>query len=396
MVDFTLTEEQEALKELARDFVERFVKPTAQERERIPDPRERFPWDLVEEGSRLGLRTLAAPRQYGGGGADCRSLCIVGEELAVGDLGVAVIFDQTWKFTRNLIHLTDEDQKQRFLVPFVQDHRYLLASALTEPSGGTDKFLPHNTPEANIQTTAVRDGDEYVINGVKHFISTGSEAKLYIVNTSNHRTKVIKQSMTALLVPAGTPGFRIGRIHNKIGQRLMNNAELIFENCRVPVANRLGPEGEYFKYRYLVVRESNAEAAATTIGVARAAYEASLSWARQRIQGGKPIIEHQLVGAMLADMLTKITVSRMIIWRAAMEVHHEPYDPKLPWMAKMFASEAAFEVCRMAMEIHGGYGIMDDLPIEKYLRDASTFLHSDGTNQLERLRIQNALIDEGR
>jgi alkylation response protein AidB-like acyl-CoA dehydrogenase len=185
-------------------------------------------------------------------------------------------------------------------------------------------------------------------------------------------------------------------VHDKIGQRMVNNSELILTDCRIPLENRLGEEGYFWKAIGTdTVGRSNTEAAACMLGVARAAYEDALHWSAIRVQGGKPIIRHQIIGSMLADMAMQLEAARSLIWRAAWAVGNtDPIDIRLPKMAKIFTSEAAFRICRMAMEIHGGYGIMTELPLEKYLRDASTFLHSDGTNQIMRLQILRVLQEK--
>ncbi|MFQ5880238.1 MAG: acyl-CoA dehydrogenase family protein, partial [Dehalococcoidia bacterium] len=336
--------------------------------------------------------------EYGGAGADCLTLCIAGEELAVGDLGLAVIFDQTWKFTHILTESASEEQRNRYLPRFMEDDTFLLALGMTEEIGGSDHLLPYNEPGAGARTSAVRarraGRDGGVINGRKIYIGNGGAAKLHTILARTDPTKGGLEGLTAFLVELGTPGFTVGRIEDKLGNRLEQNAELIFEDCWVPAENLLGGESQAWGSvggpRWFA--RSNAEAGATVLGVGRAALEDALAYAKQRVQGGKPIIGHQAIKLMLADMLIQIRAARALIWQAAWMVDHpEHLDPTMGQTAKIFAAEAAVQVSKMGIEIFGGAGIMRDSAAEKHLRDAVVFLHSDGANQILRLRIGNAL-----
>jgi acyl-CoA dehydrogenase len=386
-MDFELTENQRALQQLAHDFAEKEIRPIAHERDKIADPHERFPWEAVEKGSHLGLRTLALPEENGGAGADVLTLCLVGEELAWGDLGVAVTFDQTWKITHLLERLTNEEQRSRFLPDFLEDHRFHLAVGMTEPNAGSDNIIPYDSPDAGVRTTAVRDGDDWMVNGMKHYISNGGLAKLYFLALRTDTTKGVTEGLTYFIGTPDMEGFSIGRIHDKMGQRLSQNAELIFDNCRIPEANRVTELGGAMRERRKFVRGSNIEAAATVLGTARAAYEAALEYARNRVQGGKPIIEHQGVGFMLSDCFIEYEASRRLLHYAAWTTSQEDrYDPKMGFMTKTFVSEAAYRIATRALEVWGGMGYMTEAPMEKYLRDVTSFLHSDGTNQAMRVR----------
>ena len=417
MFGFTLTEEQLALRSLAREFVKKEIQPTIKEREAIVDPKERMPWDIVEKLSKLGIRTLHLKTEYGGGGADCLTMCMMGEEIAVGDLGIAVICDQTWKLSGFFNEAMNDEQRARFLPDFVNDHRFLLAVATTEPD--TDKGYryaePTNVMGTGSRTNAKRDGNGgWLINGTKHYISTGSDAKLYFLAARTDPTKGGPlQGVTYFIVPRPIEGFTIGRIEDKIGQRLINNAELVFQNCRIPDENILIGEGCAAEARRSFLQASNVEAGATALGAGRAAYEAALEWAKTRVQGCKPIIQHEAMGMMIADMALNLEAARNMLWKAAWSVDHPAemqqylvdykcFDPAfdikiqnpLTSLAKVFASEAAVKVAIQAMEIFGGYGIMRDGPVEKCVRDALTFLHSDGTNQVHRLRAAQLIGGE--
>jgi alkylation response protein AidB-like acyl-CoA dehydrogenase len=394
-MDFQLSEPQLAIREMVREFVRRDVIPVARERDRIPDPGEAYPWDLVRKASRLGLRTLGLPESLGGRGGDFLTLLIVCEEMAYGDLGLAESFDTTLSWSQVMSKLMTEEQQARFIPPFLEDDTFMLAQGLTEPDAGSDNLLPNEDPRAGVSTTARREGDEWVINGRKHFIANGEIAKLVFLTTRTDSARIIMEGSTLFAVPAGAPGFTTGRVHDKMGQRLANNAELIFEDCRVPDANRIGEVNGGLRSLGRVSFANVLKTAGTALGVARAAYDAALRYARERVQGSRPIIEHQAVGSMLADMLMKIEASRSLIWRLGWAVDHQlDFDPNLPRLAKVFSCEMAVEVSIKALEIFGGAGIMKDSPIEKIHRDAVTLLHSGGTHQMLRLKVARALAGE--
>ncbi|MFQ5879287.1 MAG: acyl-CoA dehydrogenase family protein, partial [Dehalococcoidia bacterium] len=319
IVEFRLTEEQEMLRKTLDQFVEKEVKPDCRRREKIEDPAERIPWDWITALSKMGIRTLAVPEEYGGGGAGCLTLCIAGEELAVGDLGLSVIFDQTWKFTYFITAAANQEQRNRYLPRFMEDDTFLLAMGQTEETGGSDHSLPYNEPGAGLRTTAVparRNGhDGWLINGRKIYISNGGIAKLHVIRARTDPTTGGIVGTTAFFVELDTPGFTVGRVEDKIGQRLVQNGELIFEDCWVPAENLLGELHRGWELALRYSRgTSNTEAAATVLGVARAAFEDALAYAKQRVQGGKPIIGHQAIKLMLADMLTQIRAARALIW----------------------------------------------------------------------------------
>ncbi len=362
----------------------------------MTDLAARFPWDLMESASRLGLRTLRVPRELGGAGANTLTLCVLGEELAAGDLGVAVTLDQTWKISHLLYHMASPAQQGRFLRDFVADHRFHLAIAMTEPGSGSDRYAYFDAPDSQLKTVARREKGGWTLNGMKQFISNAGIAKLYVIYANTDPARGLWHGSTMFLIPAGTPGFRIGRIHEKVGQRMAQNAELIFENCWVSDEHVLGEAHRAFEARGAFTRGSHTEAGATALGVGRAAYEAAVEWANMRVQGGRRIIEHQAVGMTLAEMATQIEAARALVWRAAWAAdHQEPYDPKLAAMAKVFASEVAHRVTVMAQELFGGMGIMAEAPVEKLVRDALTFLHSDGTNMIHRVRMGRQLDGKG-
>lgn len=394
LVSYQLTEEQLLLRDAVRAFIDKEVRPQALARERIADPAERVPWQWIEGLSRMGVRTMPVPEQFGGAGADVLTTCVIGEELAAGDLGLAVIFDQTWKFIPLITTACSERQRERYLPPFLADDRYLLALGLHEDGAGSDHFLPYNVAPHGGKATAAQQADgSWLLNGAKTYISNGGLAKLQVVVARTEPGTGGVEGQSAFFIEEGTPGFSVGRIENKVGQVSSQNAELILHDCRLPAGNLLGELHRGMRTLGRATRgRGMPQAAATCLGVARAAYEAALSHARSHVQGGTPIINHDIIALMLADMDLKIETARQLTWRAAWAVQNaERGDQRLAEMSKQYASEIAVQVCVSAMEVFGGAGIMLEQPAQKYVRDALTFLHSEGTNQIMRMRQANRL-----
>ena len=391
-MDFTLNEEQVRWRGVARKFVDEVIKPDVLRRDRLPTAAERIPWDWIRQADALGLRTLGIPKSYGGAGADILTMSIVGEELGVGDLGFAVIMDQCWKFAHLFTEAMTAEQQKRFIPMFVDDPVAVTALGFTEPGVGSDHQGYYDEPEIDFRTTAVSDGDSFVLNGTKRYVSNGCMAKIYFVAARLDPHKKLSESGAIFVVTPDMPGFRAGFFHEKSSQRLATNGTFHFENCRVPAANLLVGEGMLGELRSKYMPGSKAEAAATVLGVGRAAYEYAFAYAKGRVQGGKPIVEHQAVALMLGQMAMKLDAARQQIWRAAwLADAKDPQARVVGLFAKVMASEVAFECCKLAGEILGGASIMFEHPIEKYLRDATSFMHSDGTNQLCLLRAVRAL-----
>jgi len=391
-MDFQLTDEQLRWRDIARDFVEQVIRPDVLRRDRLPTAAERIPWDWIRAADELGLRTLGVSREFGGAEVDIMTMCIVGEELGVGDLGFAVIMDQCWKTAHLFKDAMTEEQQQRFIPPFVADPEATTAIGITEEDVGSDHQGYHDTPEIALHMSAERDGDDYVLNGTKRYISNGSMAKLYFIVARTDMTKNLSEGGAVFVIPHDTPGCRVGFFHEKSSQRLATNGTFHLENCRVPASNLLVGEGMLSELRSKYLPGSKAEAAATVLGVGRAAYEYALEYAKNRVQGGKPIIEHQAVALMLGRMAMLLDASRLQIWKAAWLADRHHSDARVHGLlAKVNASEVAFEVCRLSAEVLGGASIMYEHPVEKYMRDAASFLHSDGTNQICLLRAMRAI-----
>ena len=292
-MDFSLTENQNVWREIAREFAEKFIKPDVLRRDRLPTARERIPWDWIREADKAGIRTLGIPKKYGGGEADILTLCLVGEELAVGDLGFAVIMDQCWKMAHLFSEAMTEGQQKRFIPPFVEDPEATTAIGITEHNAGSDHQGYYDEPDIELRTTAKLEGDHYILNGKKRYISNGSMAKLYFIVARTDMSKTLFDGGAVFIIPHDTTGFSADTFHEKSSQRLATNGILHMENCRIPKENILIGEGMLGQLRSRYMPGSKAEAAATALGVGRAAYEYAFDYAKERKQGGKKIIELQ-------------------------------------------------------------------------------------------------------
>ena len=394
MVDFALSEEQVALQKLARDFVANEAKPLIRELDSGHKPDDCVSMDLIRRCSELGFRTLAVPEKYGGGGVeDTVTVVIVCEELAVGDvsLGSLPINGRKLYHMLNSPKVTTEDVRDKWLRAFCEDSTFLVAVGMTEPDSGGDNILPYNAPGAGMRTTGVKDGDHFVINGVKHFIAHGGIAKLYYVFVRTDLTKGILEGCSCFLIPGDHPGMKIGRVHDKLGFRLLRNTEVIFENCRVPKEWMLGPEGTGIAAIRAQLASDGILNAARCIGVARAAFEEIVEFCKNRVQGGKPIIEHQAIACELADMYASLQAMRSLVWNVAWSVDHAAPDPKRVPAVMSFCTDHAFEIAHKAAELAGGMGVMKEAPFEKLLRDAFSIKHLDGGNYIKRIKVAAGL-----
>jgi len=400
MFSLFLTPEQKAIREMVREFTHNEIAPIANQQDRLEDFDERFPWEVMDKASGLGLRTLVLSEKNGGAGADALTACIVTEELAVGDVGVSATLGQTAALARLWFdRVMSPEQRERFLPPFLSDPRYHLATAGHEPD--TDLgwcYHRQPDPQAGYKTTAVRQRNgDWIINGVKNFITSAPIAKLIAVHARAKSGDGEVLGTTSFLVPHDTAGLTI-REHDKVGRRLGSNGELVFQDCRVPAANVLGEVGKS-QFASAPMGRRMPRFQAMNLGIGRAAYEAALDFAKMRVQGGRPIVEHQAVGMTLANMAIKLEAARSLIWQAAWAAdHREAYadgslpDLPLQGIAKVFVSEAVQQVVLEAAQIFGGMGVMRELPMQKYVRDALIFLHSEHSNDVARLRIAELLV----
>ena len=377
--------------DVAREFAQNVVAPVAAALDKHVNPEDCFSWDLVEQGSRRGLRTLTLLPEYGGGGADCVTTAKVVEEIARADMGVSVVFAQTLKLIQSLQGAANEDQRRRWLPKLRDDHRALMAIGMTEPTNASNYIIPYGP--ASFVTRATRKGMGWVINGKKRFISNGNRARVYLLFAQTDPDVGLNQGSTCFIIERGTAGFTTGHVEDKMGERLANNAELIFNDCFVPDEDVLGEVDRGFEVISQFFPASNAYAAASVLGPAVAAYERSLAWTSERVQGGRKIIEHDIIAAQLAEMHMNLDAARAYIHHAAWKADHREtgWDPTLGALPKVFASEVAWKVVTKALEIHGAWGYMRDLGFEKLVRDAACFIHSDGVNRTLLLKAAQSI-----
>ncbi|HEX9057753.1 MAG TPA: acyl-CoA dehydrogenase family protein [Ktedonobacterales bacterium] len=379
MIDFTLTDEQQEMRDLAHSFAEREIRPVAADL----DEREEFPWDLVKKAGELGLTSFAFPERLGGLGiTDELTNCIISEELAWGCAGVATVLGGTHLASIPILLAGTPEQQDRLLKPVVQRNG-LAALALTEAGAGSDV--------AAMTTTARREGDAYVLSGAKRFISNGGIADLYVVFAVTDRAQG-HRGISAFIVPGDTPGIAAGRKEKKLGIRCSHTGEVLFDDVRVPAANRLGDEGSGFKLAMRTLDRSRPMVAAFAVGIARAAYEYARDYARERVQFGKPIAANQAIQFMLADMATELQAARLMTWWAAKQTeagHLYIYESS---MAKNFASDVAMKVTTDAVQIFGGYGYIREFPVEKLFRDAKITQIYEGTNQIQKIVVAQQIL----
>jgi len=388
---FVLNEDQRAILETVTRFAREEVAPRAASLDANKNPLDCFSWEIVEKAHELGIRTMTLEEQWGGLGVDSLTTAMVVEELAKADLGVSVIMAQTFKVAQIMQRALTVEQRQRVLPGFANDPRGLLAIGNTEPGNASDRYLSIPVPFA---TSAERTDGGWIVNGLKQFISNGNRASYYLVSVQTDRRKTMADGATCFLLERGRPGFTIGRVHDKMGERLANNAELVFQDCFVPDENVIGEVGKFGAVYARFLPASNSYAGASVLGVAVALYEKAVEWAKTRVQGGKPIIGHDGIRAQLAEMRMLIDASRSYIHRAAWLADHreQGWDATLGTLPKAMASQAAWKIATWCMEIHGGHGYMKEAGVEKLVRDAAAFLHSDGVNRTLFLKAANDMF----
>lgn len=377
---FRLSDEQEALRKWAHGFAEKEIRPVAAEY----DEKEEFPMEVLKKAAKVGLTSYAAPEEYGGGGlTSVMAACLIGEELFWRCAGIATSLSAVGLAGLPIYYMGNEEQKRKWISYLCDpDHPRLGAMALTEPNAGSDVKA--------IQTKAVRDGDHWVINGRKCFITNGGIADLYVVFAKTDPAAGF-QGVSAFIVPGDTPGLSGGKKERKMGIRASHTGDVILEDVRVPLDHLLGEENMAYFGALKMLEYSRPAVAAAAVGVARAAYEYALDYAKQRVQFGRPIIKNQAISFMLADMKTKIDAARLLTWRAAELADLGESCVVEGSMAKAFAAEVAMEVTTNAVQILGGYGYMRDHPVEKWMRDAKILSIYEGTTQIQKRTIAAGL-----
>jgi len=371
-------EEHVLLRDALREFAANRLTPFAAQWDRD----HTFPKQALQELARLGAFGIAVPEQYGGAGMDYTAVAVALEEIAAGDGGVSTVISvNNCPVCAILLNFANEAQKREFLVPLARGEK-LGAFCLTEPHVGSNAVA--------LKTRAVLEGDYYVLNGVKQFITSGKNADLAIVIVVTEKDAG-KRGMSAFIVPTATPGYVVARLEEKTGQHSSDTAQIVFENCRVPVANRIGEPGDGYRIALSSLEGGRIGIAAQSVGMARAAFEAALAYAKQRESFGQPIFDHQAVNFRLADMATQIEAARQLLLHAASLRDAGEPCLKQAAMAKLFASEMAERVCSDAIQVFGGYGYVTDFPVERIWRDVRVCQIYEGTSDIQRILIGRAL-----
>ncbi|WP_293910067.1 acyl-CoA dehydrogenase family protein [Deinococcus sp.] len=378
MIDFSLTDEQRQLQQLAREFTRREIIPIAAEYDR----REELPWQVVEKAFEVGLLNLSIPEHAGGLGLGMLDEAIIGEELAYGCMGIYTVLMASELGIVPILVGGSEEQQRRFLTPLTEKPG-LAAFALSEPDNGSDA--------AAMKTTAVLDGDEWVINGTKMWISNGGIAEITVVFATTERGGG-HGATVALVVPKDAPGFSYNKIKHKMGQRASLTSELVFENVRVPRGNQLGGLGDGFKIAMKTLDKTRIPVAAGSVGIARRALDESLKYAKEREAFGKPITSYQAIQFKLAEMSMGIETGRLMTYKAAWLVDSGRPHASEAAIAKAYCSEMAFDAANEAIQVHGGYGYVGEYPVEKLLRDVKLNQIYEGTNEIQRLIIARNLL----
>ncbi len=373
-----LSEDHRAVQDAVRAYVQDQIAPHAA----AWDKSHHFPAEQLKGLAALGCYGVAVPTQWDGAGLDYQCLALILEEIAAGDGGTSTVVSvNNCPVCSILMAFGNDDQKERFLKPLARGDM-LGAFCLTEPHVGSEA--------GGLRTTAVLDGDHYVLNGVKQFITSGQNGDVAIVMAVTDKAAG-KKGISAFLVPTTTPGYTVARIEDKLGQHSSDTAQILFDHCRVPVANRLGEEGQGLKIALSGLEGGRIGIASQSVGMARAAFEAALAYSKDRTSFGQPIFQHQAVQFKLADMATQIEAARQLIWHAA-----SLKDAGLPClkeaaMAKLFASEMAEKVCSAAIQVFGGYGYVSDFPVERIYRDVRVCQIYEGTSEVQKILIGRAL-----
>lgn len=374
-----LTQEEKKFQRRMREFAREVIEPKADEIDRTGE----FPWDTVRQMAKFGIMGINFAKEYGGAGMNTVCYTIAVEEISrvCGSTGITYAAHISLG-SFPIYAFGTEEQKRKYLVPLAKGEQ-VGAFGLTEPNAGSDA--------AGTQTTAVLDGDEYVVNGTKCFITNASVAQTVVFTAMTNKSKGTK-GISSFVVEKGTPGFSVGKKENKLGLRGSDTAELIFENCRIPKGNLLGEEGEGFKQFMITLDGGRISIGAMALGIAQGALDASIRWAKERVQFGQPLANFQAIQWMIADMATEIEAARNLVYYASRMKDSGKRFTKEAAMCKLFAAEVAMRATIQAVQIHGGRGYMREYPVQRYLRDAKLTEIGEGTSEIQRLVIARQLL----
>jgi butyryl-CoA dehydrogenase len=376
-----LTEEQELIQKTAKDFSFDKIKPVAAKY----DSESRFPKEIVDKLGELGFMGIMVPEEYGGSGFDCLSYVIALEEIAVSCASSAIIMSVNNSLVCDPIIAFGSEEQKRSYLPDLSTGRRLGCFALSEPEAGSDP--------ASMRTSAVKRGKSYIINGTKSWITNGAEADTAILFAATDPTKK-HHGISAFIIDMDNPGVSVGKLEHKLGIKASSTAQLFFEDCKVRDTTILGKEGDGFKIAMSTLDGGRIGVAAQAVGIARAALEESVRYAKERKAFGKPISNFQGLQFMIADMTTKIEASRLLTWQSAVMKDRKLNYSKKSAMAKLFSSETAMWVTTKAIQIHGGYGYTVDYPVERFFRDAKVTEIYEGTSEIQRNLIARETLKE--
>jgi alkylation response protein AidB-like acyl-CoA dehydrogenase len=388
-MNFELTAQQKDWQHKAREFATEEIRPIAMKRDRIEGARETWDWGIIKKGSALGFRTLAVPKDWGGPGTDFVTQGLVMAALAKGDSAISKAFSQNWKWSHLIAEFCTKDQKERFLKPFLADDTYVIGSASTEPNAGSDnRYPPADAPKSGWRLRAQRDGDDWLLNGEKTFIANGTVGKLFFVSTRTNPDVPIREGTTVFLVPSDTPGFRVGKVFNKNGWRFYQNAELIFDNARVPNANVVGEVHGGVKVRSGAAGEfGDFELAANALGVCDAACENAMQYAKKETRAGKRLYDHQLVQLKINEMHALTEALRSYVMRTAWEMDNHRQGANAV-LVMNYSTTVIQRVTSLNLDIHIASGGVIDATADKLVRDAIIWTHlaGDASQRLKALR----------
>ncbi len=380
---FKLTSEQVMIQNMVREFSRKVIAATASERDKTKE----FPAENFRQMGELGLMGMMIPEEYGGEAADTISYVLALSEIAYSCASTSVVMSvQNSIVCETFLKFGTEEQKLEYLVPLASGE-IIGAFGLTEPDAGSDPVSQ--------ETTAVRDGDHYILNGTKRFITSGENSKVALVTAKTDESKGHK-GISCFVIPKGTPGLIVGHMEDKMGLRASDTTDLILENCKIPVANILGKEGDGFKIAMSGLDSGRIGIAAQSYGVAMAAFDAAIKYVKNRKQFGAAVSKHQAIRFQIADMATKIEAAKQLIFSAAsLKDRKKPYTKEAS-IAKLFASEMVNEVTARAIQMHGGYGFTKDYDVERFYRDARVFTIYEGTSEIQRIVISNQILKDKR
>ncbi len=378
-MNFDASETQQMVAQAARDFAEQYIRPHIMKW----DESQEFPVEVFKKAGELGFMGVLVPEEYGGSGLGYHEYIAIVDEISQVDpsIGLSVAAHNSL-CTNHILSFGNEEQKRRW-IPKLATAEWIGAWGLTEHNTGSDA--------GGMNTTAVKDGDEWIINGAKNFITHGKSGDVAVVIVRTGE-KGDSHGMTAFVVERGTPGFSSGKKEDKLGMRASETAELVFTDCRIPDANRLGPVGDGFIQSMKILDGGRISIGALSLGISKGAYKAALKYAKERVQFGKPIASFQGISFKLADMATEIEASELLLHKAAFEKNAGRKMTTLSAMSKMYASEVCVKVANEAVQIHGGYGYTKDFPVEKFYRDSKLCTIGEGTTEIQKLVISRNIL----